>query len=78
MVCVGPLLVVCYPGYFDIFECFPSFAVLVCRVYFSWWDGILKTSPFQLIIETVEDPAREIPLQRGSSDSPNSHWSSDQ
>ena len=26
-----PLLVVCYPGYFDIFECFPSFAVLVCR-----------------------------------------------
>ena len=24
-------VVVCYPGYFDIFACFPSFAVLVCR-----------------------------------------------
>ena len=25
-------MVVCYPGYFDIFECFPAFAALVCRM----------------------------------------------
>ena len=24
-------MVVCYPGYFDIFECFPSFAALVAE-----------------------------------------------
>ena len=42
-------VVVCYPGYFYIFEYFPSFAALVCRIQVFLWMFPL-VNPTEIVI----------------------------
>ena len=52
-------MVVCYPGYLDIFKCFPSFAVLVCRFWGSKW-----------VLRILQSECRACPGKRSCSDAP--------